>query len=91
MERVTKKLKKTWGRSGFFPVENSIQCTVSLGKVLRVSGGNQGRKKLWKPRKAKRKMVLRDDVGLKEACNLALCTLVARFSYRVSGDLDLLT
>jgi hypothetical protein len=30
-------------------------------------------------------MVLGGDVGLEDACNLALCALVGRFSYKALG------
>jgi hypothetical protein len=36
----------------------------------------------WLPNRARRKMVLGDDIGLEEVANLALMALVGRFSYR---------
>jgi hypothetical protein len=41
----------------------------------------QPTKKSWLPNRARRKMVLGDDLGLEEAVNLVLMALVGRFSY----------
>jgi hypothetical protein len=40
------------------------------------------REKVWKVKKTKRRMVMGVDVGLEESCNLSLCALVGRLSYR---------
>jgi hypothetical protein len=40
------------------------------------------REKAWKVKKTKRRMVMGVDVGLEESCNLSLCALVGRLSYR---------
>jgi hypothetical protein len=39
------------------------------------------RRRLWKPNKVPRKLVLGSDIGLKETCHMALCGLVGRVSY----------
>jgi hypothetical protein len=38
--------------------------------------------RVWKPKKTHPKLVLGMDVGLTEACNLALCALVGRLAYK---------
>jgi hypothetical protein len=39
-------------------------------------------KKPGKLKKGRRKMVLAGDIGLEESCNLAMCALVGKFTYR---------
>ena len=39
-------------------------------------------KKPWKPKKGRCKMVLRGDIGMEESCNMTMCALVRRFTYR---------
>jgi hypothetical protein len=41
--------------------------------------------RVWKPKRKKHRLVMGMDVGLEEACNLALCALVGRTS--VQGSL----
>jgi len=38
--------------------------------------------KVWKPKRRHPKLVLGMDIGLPEACNLALCALVGRLAYK---------
>jgi hypothetical protein len=52
------------------------------GKEHRAQGGKGIRKKLWNSNRSKRRMVMGADIGLEETCNLALCALVGRLSYR---------
>jgi hypothetical protein len=44
---------------------------------------------LWNPKKGRQKMVLGGDVVLEDACKLAMCSLVGRFTYREMGRLGL--
>jgi hypothetical protein len=37
---------------------------------------------VWKPKRKKQRLVLGMDVGLEDACNLAMCALVGRFAYK---------
>jgi hypothetical protein len=45
---------------------------------------------VWKPKKARRKLVMGMHIGLEESCNLALCALVGRLAYqsRCSSTID---
>jgi hypothetical protein len=52
------------------------------GNFLRTQGVNGHRVKVWKANKSKRRMVMGEDIGLEESCNLSLCALVGRLSYR---------
>jgi hypothetical protein len=45
--------------------------------------------RVWKPKKTHPKLVLGMDVGLSEACNLALCALVGRLAYKDKCNLRL--
>ena len=38
--------------------------------------------KIWKPTRRHPKLILGMDIGLSEACNLALCALVGRLAYK---------
>jgi hypothetical protein len=38
--------------------------------------------RVWKPKRQRRRLVIRMDVGLEETCQLSLCALVGRFSYK---------
>jgi hypothetical protein len=65
---------------GVFPQPALIQLK-SQNKV-RVQPSPNGRKrKLWKPNKVTKKLVLGSDIGLEETCHMALCGLVGRVSY----------
>jgi hypothetical protein len=48
----------------------------------RINEGTWKGFKPWKLKKGKHRMVLGGDIGLEETCNLALCMLVGRFTYR---------
>jgi hypothetical protein len=51
-------------------------------KTVRVNPNPTGRRRrIWKPNKVPRKLVLGSDIGLKETYNMALCGLVGRVSY----------
>jgi hypothetical protein len=45
--------------------------------------------RVWKPKATHPKLVLGMDVGLTEACNLALCALVGRLAYKEKCNLSL--
>jgi hypothetical protein len=84
-------------------VHASPGFVVTNGALKRLGGGEtssvgrkfipkrQSVKKLWLPNRARRKMVLGDDLGLEEVVNLALNALVGRFSYRSHCTTPLLT
>jgi hypothetical protein len=57
---------------------SSASCFLQGKKLSRAHDS----KKVWKPNKTKRKMVMGVDVGLEESVQLSLCTLVGRISYR---------
>jgi hypothetical protein len=38
--------------------------------------------RVWKPKRQRRRLVIGMDVGLEETCQLSLCALVGRFSYK---------
>jgi hypothetical protein len=44
------------------------------------------RRRVWKPNKRIKRMVLGSDVGLEETCRLALCGLVGRLFYSYLAD-----
>jgi hypothetical protein len=48
----------------------------------KVSGFRKRTQKVWKPKRKHPKLVLGMDIGLSEACNLALCALVGRLAYK---------
>jgi hypothetical protein len=49
----------------------------------------QNKQKVWKPRQTHPKLTLGMDVGLTEACNLALCALVGRLAYKDKSNQSL--
>jgi hypothetical protein len=64
-------------------VEDTTGRSRSTTTNLNLSGV---RKKVWRPNKKVRRMVLGDDVGLEETCRLSLCGLVGRLSYSYLAD-----
>jgi hypothetical protein len=47
-------------------------------------GSQKRTQKVWKPKRKHPKLVLGMDIGLPEACNLALCALVGRLAYKLN-------
>jgi hypothetical protein len=58
---------------GFRPLPGKLPLKTSLHKR---------RQKAWKPKTSHPKLTLGMDVGLSDACNLALCALVGRLAYK---------
>jgi hypothetical protein len=53
-----------------------------LGPTPLKQGTHKRLQKVWKPKLRHPKLILGMDVGLSEACNLALCALVGRLDYK---------
>jgi hypothetical protein len=64
------------------PTQGGYAPPRRAGRVHRAQGGKGSTTKSWKPNKVKHMMVLGGDIGLEQSCNLALCALVGRLSYR---------
>jgi hypothetical protein len=64
------------------------QSSTPIGCPLHNSN-NKKPQRVWKPKKSHPKLALGMDVGLSEACNLALCALVGRLAYKDKCNLRL--
>jgi hypothetical protein len=53
-----------------------------LGPTSQKQGIHKRQQRVWKPKLKHPKLILGMDVGLTEACNLALCALVGRLAYK---------
>jgi len=60
------------------PSSTSYRCGAKSLKKSRTRRDE----KVWKPKKSCRRLVIGMDVGLEETCQLALCALVGRFTYK---------
>lgn len=76
------------------PCHTSLKKPVTTGSLFHKNSSSPGGKKPsvrpWHPKRTKKRMVLGDDIGLKDSVNLALCTLVGRTSYRTLCKTDII-
>jgi hypothetical protein len=59
-----------------------VEEPVSKAGEVQFSRKDQRVFKPWKDNKVKWRFILGSDIGLEDACMMALCTLVGMFSYR---------
>ena len=78
------------GPEGFTQIETRLRGSFSQpgSKFLEDSptfkkpGFRKRTQNIWKPKRRHPKLILGMDIGLPEACNLALCALVGRLAYK---------
>jgi hypothetical protein len=67
-------------KRGFGQLDEHYRKEGGIQNVF--SRRDQGRLKPWKANKTKQRFVMGSDIGLEDACTMAMCMLVGRLSYR---------
>jgi hypothetical protein len=66
---------------GFLPHLSGFRRAFAPSSVRLGTVPTGKKRKIWKPNKVPRELVLGSDISLMETCNMALCGLVGRVSY----------